>query len=219
MLESISLSSPRTLYEANVECPTDAANGLSGKRVHTHRLVMRPVIISYAVWYDPSMMTHVTTPSPPTNPATATLSMDEVVSILVQHGYRLTKPRLAVAGAVLRYTQPFSAEQLVADLGSGSEPIGRATVYRTLEILAAVDVLTRLIQPDGHPAYICDSTGHRHHIVCSQCGTAVAFTACPLEELVPALVRDTSFQIHDHLLEVFGVCPSCQDVPAVAAHP
>lgn len=165
------------------------------------------------------MMTHAATPSPTPKSPSPALDRDDVVNILVQHGYRLTKPRLAVAEAVLRYTQPFSAEQLVADLGSGPEPIGRATVYRTLEILAAVDVLTRLIQPDGHPAYICDSPGHRHHIVCSQCGTAVAFTSCPLEDLVPALARDTSFQIHDHLLEVFGVCPSCQDVPAPTVHP
>jgi Fe2+ or Zn2+ uptake regulation protein len=164
------------------------------------------------------MMTHSTMPPQSITPAPTTPSKDDVVSILVQHGYRLTKPRLAVAEAVLQYTQPFSAEQLVANLSVGDEPIGRATVYRTLEILAAVDVLTRLIQPDGHPAYICDSIGHRHHIVCSQCGTAVAFTACPLDDLVPALVRDTSFQIHDHLLEVFGVCPSCQDVPTATSH-
>jgi Fe2+ or Zn2+ uptake regulation protein len=140
------------------------------------------------------------------------LTRQQVEAILVQHGYRLTRPRAAVVDAVLRHTHPFTAEQLVADVGTGNGgEIGRATIYRTLEILASVDVLTRLIQPDGHPAYICDSLGHRHHIVCSGCGTAVAFTFCPVEELVPTLARDTAFEIHDHLLEVFGVCPSCQD--------
>jgi Fur family ferric uptake transcriptional regulator len=95
-------------------------------------------------------------------------------------------------------------------MGAVGGGIGRATIYRTLEILAAVDVLTRIIQPDGHPAYVCDSVGHRHHIVCSSCGRAVAFTFCPLDDLVPSLTRDTSFKIHDHLLEVFGTCPTCQ---------
>jgi len=155
------------------------------------------------------------TPNPPV------LSKQDVESILAQHGYRLTRPRSTVVSAVLRHRHPFTAEQLVADVGtSHGGTIGRATIYRTLEILASVDVLTRLIQPDGHPAYICDSLGHRHHIVCSGCGTAVAFTFCPVEDLVPALTRDTSFQIHDHLLEVFGVCPSCQhpNHPAPLAH-
>lgn len=145
------------------------------------------------------------------------LTNREVEAILVQHGYRLTVPRAAVVDAVLRYTHPFTAEQLVADVGTGNGgTIGRATIYRTLEILASLDVLTRLIQPDGHPAYICDSLGHRHHIVCSGCGTAVAFTFCPVQELVPSLARDTAFEIHDHLLEVFGVCPSCQVVAKTA---
>ncbi len=153
-----------------------------------------------------------------TTPAATQLTSRDVEAILVQHGYRLTQPRAVVVEAVLHYTHPFTAEQLVANVGTGNGgTIGRATIYRTLEILASLDVLTRLIQPDGHPAYICDSLGHRHHIVCSGCGTAVAFTFCPIQDLVPSLARDTAFEIHDHLLEVFGVCPSCQVVAKAAA--
>jgi Fe2+ or Zn2+ uptake regulation protein len=145
------------------------------------------------------------------------LSPADVESLLVQHGYRLTQPRAAVVEAVLRHNRPFTAEQLVAEMATGTtRSIGRATIYRTLEILASVDVLTRLIQPDGHPAYICGSPGHRHHLVCSTCGRAVAFTFCPMDQLASTLARDTAFEIHDHLLEVFGVCPSCQDAPATA---
>lgn len=154
-------------------------------------------------------------PAPPSAMNPGALTRADVESVLTQHGYRLTAPRAAIVDAMLTHKRPFTAEQLVTELRdrkvdpSGST-IGRATVYRTLEILAAIDVLTRLIQPDGHPAYISDSLGHRHHLVCSMCGTAVAFTRCPVDELVQALTNDTEFQIHDHLLEVFGVCPPCQ---------
>ena len=155
--------------------------------------------------------------------AVDTLTTAAVEAVLTQHGYRLTGPRSAIIDAMLRHRRPFTAEQLVAELRTTtSDPhaptIGRATVYRTLEILAAIDVLTRLIQPDGHPAYISDSLGHRHHLVCSTCGAAVAFTRCPVDDLVQVLTEDTEFQIHDHLLEVFGTCPSCQisPVPALA---
>jgi Fur family transcriptional regulator, ferric uptake regulator len=158
-------------------------------------------------------MTH-SSPAAADLPSAPILTRSDIESLLVQHGYRLTQPRTAVVKAVLGYSQPFTAEQLVADMGAVGGGIGRATIYRTLEILAAIDVLSRIIQPDGHPAYICDSTGHRHHIVCSSCGVAVAFRFCPLDDLVPALARDTSFEIHDHLLEVFGTCPTCQQ-PAV----
>jgi len=135
------------------------------------------------------------------------------MDVLGQHGYRLTTPRRAVLRAVLRYDRPFTAEQLVSELRTSDPGLGRATVYRTLEILTSVDVLTRILQPGGHPAYVVGSPGHRHHLVCSGCGVTVAFTACPVDDLVLALSRDTEFAIHGHLLEVFGVCPTCQDAP------
>lgn len=143
-------------------------------------------------------------------------SIDHVLTVLDSHGYRLTAPRRAVVAAVLGRTRPFSAEHLVDELPA----IGRATVYRTLEILASVDMLTRLLQPGGHPAYVVGQPGHRHHLVCSECGSVVSFTRCPVDDLVRDLSRDTEFAIHGHHLEVFGVCPRCQvaPVPAMLSH-
>lgn len=132
--------------------------------------------------------------------------MQQALQVLADHGYRMTSPRRAVVAAVLGKDRPFTAEQLVTELPD----IGRATIYRTLEILASVDLLTRLIQPGVHPAYVVGIPGHRHHLVCSECGSVVAFTQCPIEELVRDLTRNTAFHISGHHLEVFGVCPTCQ---------
>ena len=140
------------------------------------------------------------------------LSREEVERVLGEHGYRLTAPRSAIVDAVLRHARPFSAEQLVTELSErlSGPRIGRATVYRTLEVLAAIDVLTRIVQPDGSPTYIWGTPGHRHHLVCERCGTTVTFTACPIDDLVDDLSRQTCFQIQTHVLEVFGICPTCQ---------
>ncbi|HEV2127351.1 MAG TPA: Fur family transcriptional regulator [Thermomicrobiales bacterium] len=142
------------------------------------------------------------------------ISASRIRTILSQHGYRLTAPREAIVEQALRHDRPFTAEQLVAELREHTDDveagIGRATVYRTLEILASVDVLSRVIQPNGNAAYMVDAPGHRHYLVCSGCGTTVSFTSCPVETLVQHLTADTSFAIHDHLLEVFGTCPDCQ---------
>lgn len=152
------------------------------------------------------MNEHVTTIETPP------LTREDVEQTLSAHGYRLTMPRAAIVDAVLRHHRPFAAEQLVGELAHAPDgpKIGRATVYRTLEVLAAIDVLTRIVQPDGHPTYICGTPGHRHHLLCESCGTTVTFTACPVDDLVRRLTRDTRFEIHDHVLEVFGVCPDCQ---------
>jgi Fe2+ or Zn2+ uptake regulation protein len=136
----------------------------------------------------------------------AALAEADVSTLLAEHGYRITEPRREIITAVLRRDRPFSAEQLVAEMPK----IGRATIYRTLEILASVDVLSRFLQPGGYPAYIVGVPGHRHHLVCSECGAVVAFTRCPVDDLVGELVRDTDYAIHGHHLEVFGLCPACQ---------
>ena len=138
------------------------------------------------------------------------LKPEEIENRLKQHGYRLTAPRLAVVEAVLRHDRPFSAEQLVTELADGKEAIGRATVYRTLEVLASMDVLARIVSPDGHPSYISGAPGHKHHLLCQKCGTTVTITACPMTDLLTSLAHDTNFHINDHTLEVFGICPACQ---------
>lgn len=165
-----------------------------------------------------------TQPKAMSSPGSAPLTRRAVETILSQHGYRLTGPRATIVETMLQYDRPFTAEQLVTALrpertNESPRPIGRATVYRTLEILASVDVLTRLIQADGHPAYVWDVPGHRHHLVCTGCGTAISFTSCPVNELVSTLVRETAFVIQDHMLEVFGLCPKCQTDPAAAGAP
>lgn len=134
----------------------------------------------------------------------------DVIALLSSHGYRVTAPRRAVIAEILRQSRPFSAEQMVTQLKATAPDVGRATVYRTLEILASVDVVTRLLQADGHPAYIVGTPGHRHHLVCSDCGSVVAFSRCPVDDLVRDLSRDTDFAIHGHTLEVFGTCPACR---------
>lgn len=138
------------------------------------------------------------------------LTITDIEQRLRQHGYRLTGPRTAVVEQVLQHSRPFTAEQLVAELSEGDETIGRATVYRTLEVLASMDVLTRIVTPDGHPSYISGTPGHRHHLLCEVCGTTVTFTACPMSDLIATLAQDTQFEIKDHTLEVFGVCPDCR---------
>jgi Fe2+ or Zn2+ uptake regulation protein len=155
--------------------------------------------------------------APPAAAPAAPPTGDAVAALLADHGYRITGPRRAVIDAVLGRARPFTAEQIVAELKRTTPELGRATVYRTLEILASVDVLTRFLQADGHPAYIVGVPGHRHHLVCSDCGTVVAFTRCPIDDLVRDLSRDTDFAIQGHLLEVFGVCPACRVGPTTAA--
>jgi len=134
------------------------------------------------------------------------ITSSDALTMLAEHGYRATQPRREVVEAVMGQSTPFTAEQMVQQLPE----ISRATVYRTLEIMASVDILTRLLLSNGHPAYVVGEPGHRHHLICSGCGYVVAFTTCPVEPVVTELGKSHDFAIQGHSLEIFGLCQNCR---------
>jgi Fur family ferric uptake transcriptional regulator len=144
--------------------------------------------------------------------ATAEYSPADAIAAMSDHGYRITTPRRAVIAVALRQPRPFTAEQLVAE-ATGEAAGGRSTVYRTLEILASLGVLARILDAAGRPVFVPAAPAHRHHLVCSGCGVAVAFDACPVGDLAAALASANDFEVHGHLLEIFGTCGECRGIP------
>ncbi|MGD9715028.1 MAG: Fur family transcriptional regulator [Thermomicrobiales bacterium] len=134
--------------------------------------------------------------------------VDSVIRQLGLRGYRATGPRRDVVAVVLDQERPFTAEQIVTLLPA----IGRATVYRTLEILATVGIVQRLLKSGGFPSYVVGQPGHRHHLVCSGCARVIEFSDCPIDELVNELAERTDFTIITHHLEISGLCPACRDL-------
>jgi len=143
--------------------------------------------------------------------------VEKVLTQLSAHGHRVTEPRRAILERIAQYHQPFSAEQLFKDLGGEAGPIGRATVYRTVDLLhdnqwlacvhwsAARETTTA----DEH-AYVPTEQGHQHHLVCKDCGSVVAFEGCDIDEILGGLARRLNFRIDGHWLEIYGVCQVCQ---------
>ncbi len=129
---------------------------------------------------------------------------------MAAHGYRVTSPRRAIIAAALRQERPFTAEQLVTHAAQGDSESGRSTVYRTLEILAMVGVLTRILDASGRPVYVAGAPVHRHHLVCDGCGSAVPFNTCPVDDLAATLANENDFEVRGHLLEIFGTCGDCR---------
>ena len=85
-------------------------------------------------------------------------------------GYRLTEPRRAVAELIAAREGHFSAADLIDDARVRRLGIGRATVFRALDLLTELGVLERLDLPNGEHAYVPCEPVHHHHVVCSVCG-------------------------------------------------
>ena len=133
------------------------------------------------------------------------------LAALDRAGYRLTGPRRAVAELIERRTGHFTAADLVGDAAAGRLDIGRATIFRTIDVLEAVGAIERIDLPSGDHAWIaCEPEAHHHHVVCARCGRATDVDDAGLGPIVSRIASESGYLIDEHRLELFGLCPVCQ---------
>ena len=124
-------------------------------------------------------------------------------------GYRATGARKAVVDLIGRRDGHFTAADLVEDARSRGMSIGRATIFRTLDVLADLGAVERLDLPTGDHAYVACEPVHHHHVVCSHCGRSTDADDAGLRAVLRVIERETGYRIDDHRLELFGRCPEC----------
>lgn len=135
----------------------------------------------------------------------------EIVAKLRQRGYKLTPQRKAVVKAIATSHEHLTPAAIYERVQPEHPGIGLVTIYRTLEILTKLKVICE-VNAEGSPRsyLIRRASGHHHHLICSGCGTVVAFNACDPEELEQRLSQKTGFKIENHFLEFIGLCRECQ---------
>ncbi|MGC9520863.1 MAG: Fur family transcriptional regulator [Anaerolineae bacterium] len=88
--------------------------------------------------------------------------------------------------------------------------LGLVTVYRTLEVFEELGLARRVHLDEGCHVYVMSTPGHRHTLVCERCGRTLEFSGQDdLDELVARVEARTGFRVHEHLLQLLGVCPEC----------
>jgi Fur family transcriptional regulator, ferric uptake regulator len=125
-------------------------------------------------------------------------------------GYRLTAPRSAVTDLIDARVGHFTAAELAEDALAQRLGIGRATIFRTLDVLLELGSVERIDLPSGEHAYVVCEPVHHHHVVCSGCGRTTDIDDAGLRAVVRDIARRTGFRVDDHRLELFGLCAACQ---------
>lgn len=134
-----------------------------------------------------------------------------LVDAMGRAGYRLTEPRRVVAELVAGRTGHFTANDLLEDAQARDMEIGRATVFRALDLFTELDVLERIDLPTGDHAYVpCLPAHHHHHIVCDTCGRVTEVEDLGLGVAIEQIERRTGWEVQRHRLELFGRCPTCR---------
>jgi Fur family transcriptional regulator, ferric uptake regulator len=134
-----------------------------------------------------------------------------IMGALEDAGYRLTAPRRTVAELIGRRRGHFTADELLSESRRRHLRVTRATVFRSLDVLAELGLIERLDLPSGEHAFVACETTHHHHLVCSSCGRSTEVDDDGLEGVAAAIARRSGYRVDSHRLELFGLCPACQE--------
>jgi Fe2+ or Zn2+ uptake regulation protein len=139
-----------------------------------------------------------------------TTSPPALLAALESGRERLTEPRRKVAALIDDRSAHFTAADILDDARARRLSLGRATVFRTLELFREMGLLERLDLPTGDHAYVACAPRHHHHVICSRCGRTAEVADLGLEAVVDDAAVRTGYQINDHRLELYGLCPACR---------
>jgi Fe2+ or Zn2+ uptake regulation protein len=144
------------------------------------------------------------------------LTADSILELFDSLGLRNTRPRRLIADELAAKAESgadFSVHDFWTELQALDPQIGRATVYRAVEVLVDHGLLDRVpVEGQMHRYRACGDT-HHHHVRCSRCQRVVEIEACLPPELFDAVASATDFAIEGHSLELVGRCAPCRTAP------
>jgi Fur family ferric uptake transcriptional regulator len=123
---------------------------------------------------------------------------------------RLTEARAAIVEAALARDGHYPIEDLIADLKARGIRGSKATVYRTLPLLAEAGILQPAIIAADSKSYETTFGRHHHdHLLCTGCGKVIEFEFEAFEILQREVASKHGYRLEAHYHELVGTCPDC----------
>jgi len=127
-------------------------------------------------------------------------------------GFRRGGARTAVVEYLGAQRCAVTAHDIDDELRRGGRAVGRASIYRVLELLAELGLASRIDVGQGMARYerVEPSGDHHHHMVCDECGDVLPFEDRELERALAHLSKKLSFDVADHEVLLHGACRDCR---------
>jgi Fur family ferric uptake transcriptional regulator len=134
----------------------------------------------------------------------------DLLSKLTQQGYRITPQRMMILEVVENADNHISAEEIYTLVCARYPNVNISTVYRTLELLKGLELVTETDFGDGRVRYHSIRKGHHHHLVCQKCGGIIDLDESVFFPLKESLSKEYGFEADIHHLAIFGTCSKCR---------
>jgi len=131
-------------------------------------------------------------------------------SDLRKAGLKVTLPRTKILNILEQHHERhLSAEEIYKLLLEANDDIGLATVYRVLTQFVTAGLVTKH-NFSGYSVFELNQDEHHDHLVCVECGKVEEFIDDVIEQRQEQIAKDAGFEITDHALNIYGICPKCR---------
>ena len=126
--------------------------------------------------------------------------------ILRNEGFRYTPQRQMVWNELRNMGGHHDCEEIYDELKGKGTRVSRATVYRTIEVLARNGLIRKLEVGDGVARYEAKEDGNHHHdhMICIETGDIIEFYNEELERLQEEIAEKLGYELVRHVHQLFG---------------
>lgn len=136
--------------------------------------------------------------------------LKEAITTLKSSGVRITPQRHAILEYLIESMSHPTADEIFKALEEKFPNMSVATVYNNLRVFKEAGLIKELTYGDSSSRFDWVTTDH-YHAICEECGKIVDFYYPILDEVESVAQHVTGFQVNSHRMEVYGICPSCQE--------
>ena len=138
--------------------------------------------------------------------------LDAALQKLRDAGYKITNARRAVLRVLQESGGHLTSADVLARVEEQDPSVGRASVFRTLDMLTTLGIIRPTYLRASTPTYVLMSQdGHHSHIICTHCDRVIELDDCQVQSLARELEDRYNVRLVGHLLEFYGLCEDCRD--------
>ena len=141
-------------------------------------------------------------------------ALEDLKILLRDKGMKYTEQRAIILQILLNLDDHLNAEEVHAIIKEKypKQNIGIATIYRTLNFLEEVELISSIsFGKDGKKYESNSEKQHHDHIICTSCGKIVEFFDDEIEKRQEDVALKNGFKITDHTMQIYGICDVCQN--------